>query len=176
MCLTLLMDIHNSRILKQTFMKKNYLLPHGFKLVGLILLLPFLVSCLWLLLGPGEGDWFKVDVPALYTLDLKNTCEWFTMTVTDPVNEICMLGLLASLVFVALSKEKDEDEMTAVVRMQSFVWSFWGTALIMLVAILFIYDFAFLHFAFASVFTSFILYVCKFNYEMIMIRRAQNEE
>ena len=157
-------------------MKQNYLLPHGFKRVGLIMLLPFLAACIWLLCGPCEGDWFLVDVPALFTLDIASTSEWFGMTATDPVNEICMLGLLVSLVFLALSKEKDEDEMTAVVRMQSFVWSFWCTAILLLVAILFVYDYAFLLFAFASMFVCFILYICKFNYEMIKIRRTENEK
>ena len=157
-------------------MKQNYLLPHGFKRVGLIMLVPFLAACIWLLCGPCEGDWFTVDVPALFTLDLASTSEWFGMTVTDPVNEICMLGLMVSLVFIALSREKDEDEMTAVVRMQSFVWSFWCTAILLLVAILFVYDYAFLLFAFASMFVCFILYICKFNYEMIKIRRTRHEE
>ena len=156
-------------------MKQNYLLPHGFKRVGLIMLVPFLAACIWLLCGPCEGDWFLVDVPALFTLDIASTSEWFGMTVTDPVNEICMLGLLVSLVFLALSKERDEDEMTAVVRMQSFVWSFWCTAVLMLVAILFVYDLAFMYFAFASVFVCFIMYICKFNYEMIQIRRTDKE-
>ena len=140
------------------------------------MLVPFLVACIWLLLGPGEAEWFTVNVPALFTLDIASTSEWFGMTVTDPVNEISMLGLLVSLVFIALSKEKDEDEMTAVVRMRSFVWSFWCTAVIMLIAILFVYDFAFLLFSFASVFVCFIMYICKFNYEMIKIRRTRNEE
>ena len=157
------------------FIKQNYLLPHGFKRVGMIMLVPFLAACIWLLCGPCEGDWFLVAVPALFTLDIASTSEWFGMTATDPVNEICMLGLLVSLVFLALSKEKDEDEMTAVVRMQSFVWSFWCTAVLMLVAILFVYDLAFMYFAFASVFVCFIMYICKFNYEMINIRRTYKE-
>ena len=157
-------------------MKKNYLLPHNFKMIGLIMLVPFLVACIWLLCGPCEGDWFIVDVPALFTLDIASTSEWFGMTATDPVNEISMLGLLVSLVFIALSKEKDEDEMTTVVRMQSFVWTFWCTAILMLVAILFVYDLAFMYFAFASVFVCFITYICKFNYEMIKIRRTENEK
>ena len=165
-----------SQTLKTDFMKKNYLLPHNFKLIGMIMLVPFLVACIWLLLGPGEAEWFTVNVPALFTLDIASTSEWFGMTVTDPVNEISMLGLLVSLVFIALSKEKDEDEMTAVVRMRSFVWSFWCTAILLLVAILFVYDYAFLLFAFASMFVCFILYICKFNYEMIKIRRTRNEE
>ena len=157
-------------------MKKNYLLPHNFKMIGLIMIVPFLVACIWLLCGPCEGDWFIVDVPALFTLDIASTSEWFGMTATDPVNEISMLGLLVSLVFIALSKEKDEDEMTAVVRMQSFVWSFWCTAILMLIAILFVYDLAFMYFAFASVFVCFIMYICKFNYVMIKIRRTENEK
>ena len=157
-------------------MKKNYLLPHAFKKIGLAMFVPFLAACVWLLLGPGECEWLSVKVPALLTLDLMATSQWFGMTVTDPVNEICMLGLLISLVFLALSKERDEDEMTAAVRMQSFVWSFWCTAIVMLIVILFVYDFAFMYFAFASVFVCFILYICKFNYEMIKIRRLQNEE
>lgn len=157
-------------------MKKNYLLPNVFKKIGMIMLVPFLAACIWLLLGPGECEWLSVKVPALLTLDLMSTREWFGMTVTDPVNEICMLGLLVSLVFLALSKEKDEDEMTAAVRMRSFVWSFWGTAIVMLIAILFVYDFAFMYFAFTSVFVCFILYICKFNYEMMIIRRTENEK
>ena len=92
-------------------MKQNYLLPHGFKRVGLIMLVPFLAACIWLLCGPCEGDWFLVDVPALFTLDIASTSEWFGMTVTDSVNEIGMLGLLVSLVFITLSKEKHADEI-----------------------------------------------------------------
>ena len=157
-------------------MKKNYLLPRNFKLIGLIMFVPFLAACIWLLLGPCEAECFTVKVPALFTLDIASTSQRFGMTVTDPVNEICMLGLLVSLVFIALSKEKDEDEMTAVVRMQSFVWSFWCTAILMLIAILFVYDLAFMYFSFASVFVCFIMYICKFNYEMIKIRRTENEK
>ncbi len=157
-------------------MKKNYLLPNYFKKVGLVMFLPFCIACICLLLGPGECDWMLVDVPALMTLDLDSVNEWFAMTRTDPVNEICMLGLIVSLVFIALSREKDEDEMTAVVRMQSFVWSFWCTAIVEILAVLFTYDFAFLNFAFISVFVCFILYIIKFNFEMAKIRRMENEK
>lgn len=35
----------------------------------------------------------------------------FAVTENDPINETAMLGLLASLCLIALSKEKDEDEI-----------------------------------------------------------------
>ena len=153
-------------------MRKNYLLPNYFKRIGLIMFIPFLALCIWLLAGPGECNWFIINVPALFTLNLANNAEWFTITTTDPVNEICMTGLLISIVFIALAKEKDEDEMTAVVRMQSFVWSFWCTAASELICILLVYDMAFLYFAFASIFIFFILFIIKFNSQMSKIRRA----
>lgn len=118
-------------------------------------------------------DWFLVRVPASLTVDLGGKEKWFCITKTDPVNEICMLGLLLSLVFIALVKEKDEDEMTAVVRMQSFVWSFWCTAFVEMFAVLFTYDRVFLYFAFTSVFVCFI-FIYRFNYEMV--RRTENEK
>jgi uncharacterized membrane protein len=87
-----------------------------------------------------------------------------------------MLGFIVSLVFVALSREKDEDEMTAVVRMQSFVWSFWCTAIVEAVAVLLTYELTFLNFAFVSVFVCFLSYIIKFNFEMAKIRRMENEK
>ena len=162
---------------KTDVMKKNYLLPNRFKRIGMVMFVPFFAACLWLLFGPGECSWFSLKVPALVSLSLNDGFprEWLVMTVTDPVNEVCMAGLLVSLAFMALSKEKDEDEMTMAVRMQSFVWSFWISAVIILVGIVLTYDLAFLNFAFISMFVSFILYICKFNYEMIQIRRSSHE-
>ena len=83
-----------------------------------------------------------------------------------------MFGLLISICFTALSKEKDEDEMTGLIRMQSFVWSFWVTAAVLAFGIIFIYDIAFMLFSFAAIFVVFILYIIKFNLAMRAIRRV----
>lgn len=159
-------------------MKKNYLLPYKFKKIGMALFLPFLTVCLWLLFAQDglEFDYFQIPVLAVWLDDLGNSSGFFEMTKTDPINEIGMLGLLVSLCFMALSKEKDEDEMTGQVRMQSFVWSFWVTSAILLLGILFLYDFAFLYFAFVAIFLVFILYILKFNLAMIAIRRENDEK
>ena len=135
-------------------MNKNYLLPHRFKTAGIIMFFPFCAACLWLLLS-GVLDCSYISWPAL--------C---------PINEIAMLGLLASLCFIALSREKDEDEMTGHIRMQSFVWSFWVTAAVLAFGIIFIYGLAFMEFAFAAIFLVFVLYILKFNLTMRAVRRA----
>ncbi len=98
---------------------------------------------------------------------------WFRMTETSLIEEIAMLGLLASLVFIALSREQDEDEMTAHIRMQSFVWSTWATSIVLAMGILFVYDLEFLTFMFLTMYLYLMLYIVKFNLAMHRERKGQ---
>lgn len=152
-------------------MNKNYLLPHRFKTAGIIMFFPFCAACLWLLLS-GVLDCSYINWPALFINPEDLTDNPFHVIKNDPINEIAMLGLLASLCFIALSREKDEDEMTGHIRMQSFVWSFWVTAAVLAFGIIFIYGLAFMEFAFAAIFLVFVLYILKFNLTMRAVRRA----
>lgn len=152
-------------------MNKNYLLPHKFKKIGIWLFFPFFALCFWLLFF-GELDCNILKWPAVaICTDSLNATQWFTVVTNDPINEFAMFGLLISLCFTALSKEKDEDEMTGLIRMQSFVWSFWVTAAVLAFGIIFIYEIAFMLFSFAVIFVVFILYIIKFNLAMRAIRR-----
>ena len=98
---------------------------------------------------------------------------WFCMTESSLIEEIAMLGLLASLVFIALSREQDEDEMTAHIRMQSFVWSTWATSIVLALGILFVYDLEFLTFMFLTMYLYLMLYIVKFNLAMHRERKEQ---
>lgn len=150
---------------------RNYLLPYKFKRIGLYLFFPFLAVCIWLLFW-GDWDCSILKWPAFaISLDDFGKREWLSVITNDPVNEFAMLGLLTSLCFIALSKERDEDEMTAQIRMQAFVWSIWVTAAILAFGILFLYGFSFLYFSFAAIFLVFIIYIIKFNVMMSTIRR-----
>ena len=159
-------------------MKKNYLLPFGFKRIGMVMFIPFCALCLWLLLAEDglEFNFFDVPALALCVEELFADLKIFQIIRTDPTNEIAMLGMIVSLCFIALSKERDEDEMTGQIRMQSFVWSFWVTAAVLVFGILFLYEFSFLYFAFAAIFLVFVLYILKFNLTMKSIRNENNEK
>lgn len=155
-------------------MYKNYLLPYRFKRIGIWMFFPFCAACAWLLLsGVLDCDLLKLPAIAICPDGLMTDSDKLLYVVkNDPINEISMLGLLVSLCFIALSKEKDEDEMTGHIRMQSFVWSFWVTAAVLAFGILFIYGIPFIQFAFAAVFLVFILYIVKFNLAMRSVRRT----
>ena len=142
----------------------------GFKKAGLWMVVPFLVLGVLCLCS---SDILKhVCINAMMPAVLSHE-GWFCMTETGLVEEIAMLGLLASLVFIALSREQDEDEMTEHIRMQSFVWSTWATSIVLALGTLFVYDLEFLTFMFVTMYLYLMLYIVKFNLAMLRERKEQ---
>ncbi len=148
-------------------MRNNYLLPNKFKKVGLILFIAAIaVFCLCQAL-----HWsLDVKVFALAS-DLFGGWQFCSVIENDIIDEIAMSVSLVGLCFLALSKEKDEDEMTGQIRMKSFVWTFWVTACILLFGIIFLYELASLYFTYIALLLVFILFIIKFNITMHQVRR-----
>ena len=131
-------------------MKSTYLLPHKFKRIGMWMFIPFCAMCLLCIIsGKLEFDYFHIPTLSVCIDGLFEESSFIEVVKNDPINEIAMLGFLVSLCFIALSKERDEDEMAERVRMVSFVWSLWITAAVLAFGILFIYQFSFLYFCFS---------------------------
>ena len=142
---------------------RNYLLPYSYKKVGMWMFLPFAALCLCL--------FFSVNLPKIMIPWIAIGDNLFYKGEADLITTLGMLGLLVSLCFIALSREKDEDEMTGQIRMQSFVWSLWFTAIILALGILFIMGLDFLSFTCAAIYLYFLVYILKFNFTMKAIRR-----
>lgn len=142
---------------------RNYLLPYSFKKAGMWMFLPFAAICLCLL--------FNVNLPDIMVPWIAFGDEFLYQGKASLLTEIGMMGLLVSLCFIALSREKDEDEMTAHIRMQSFVWSLWFTSIVLAFGILFVMGFDFLSFALAALYLYYLVYILKFNITMRKVRR-----
>lgn len=151
-------------------MKRIFLLPNYFKRIGALLFLPFAVICILMLFGIGDDD--SIKLPVMNLLEpLSSQDVWYHFHMSGGLVEIAMSGLLISLCFIALSREKDEDEMTAQIRMNSFVWSLWAMAILMTIGIFFTFGLDFLNYALIEPFAFFILYIIRFNLTMFRIRR-----
>lgn len=148
-------------------MKNDFLLPPLYKKVGLAMLLPFVGLGLYVMCG-GEFSFANVTFFALVENE-----EWFRLVENNFTDEIAMLGLLLSLVFVALSRERDEDEMTAFIRMRSFILSAWISAPLLAIGILFIYFVEFLQFMCMAIYFYLIIYIVVFNLAMCRERKDQ---
>ena len=152
-------------------MKKSYLLPVGFKKAGLWMVVPFLVLCVLCLCG--VMDELNLSVLSVKMPALVDYSGWFTTNETNLIDEIAMFGLLVSLVFIGLSRERDEDEMTAHIRMQSFVWSAWATSVVIALGIFFVYDIEYVTFMFVAMYLYLMLYAVKFYLAMYRERKEQ---
>lgn len=81
---------------------KNWLLPHPFKYVGFALLLILLVALVLkiTLFDVPKGGEVSMDV----------------VTTSMTINKVLSIALYLAIFFVSCSREKEEDEMTAVLR------------------------------------------------------------
>ena len=153
-------------------MKRNYLFPPVFKKVGWILFVPFVVLAFL-----QETIDLSVPVFALYVDEFWEKSKFFCLFNTNIVDEIAYIGLIVSLLFIAFSKEKDEDEYISQIRANSLVWALLINYAILILEIIFIYGIPFLYVLNINLFSILILYIIKFNIAIHSFRKSiQNEE
>lgn len=153
-------------------MTNNYLLPAVYKKIGLWMILPFIAGCIYCLFF-GDGHDLSCTVFAIASDGLDHA-KWFSLCKgVGILDEICMIGLLVSLVFIAFSREKDEDEFIERIRMQSLVWALMVNAFVLVFGIAFFYEFAFLYFCFIFLFLIYFLFLIKFHCELYRFRKME---
>ena len=122
-------------------MKKQPLLPHRFKMIGWVIFVP--VFTYWL---------------------LNINTQLFSLFKIEPNLTILIATLLISLIFIAFSKQKQEDEFVSSLRLNSWLWAAWINSALLLLADLFIYGRTFLSVVELNLFTFLIIFIIRFHY------------
>ena len=135
-------------ILKIKVMKTNCLLPNKFKIIGLVIFILGLVQ----FIAYDCGWWY---LPSIKVFGVITDDGWFKVISNDFDNELSVLSILIGLLFMALSKERDEDEMTVHLRGESFV-----------------YERPYLIFFYFAPYLFTFIYVCRFNFKVFRLRRG----
>ncbi len=157
-------------------MKQNYLLPHRYKKIGWILLVPAVILGCYVLFNDNEPKFFHIRVLSFFEKD-KLGFHWIKFRYNNVFNEIVMILLLVSLWFVAFSKEKIEDEYIKKIRLESLVWATHFNLFILLFSVLFLYDLNFFFVMELNLFSLLIFFVVRFNLELRKLKKtATNEE
>ena len=143
-------------------MKKNYLFPNSFKLVGLAITAVVLVAfIIWACLE--NSPEFKM--PAVIEGVLFRDCNYFCMADCGLLTFIIPV-LITGLVFIGFSKEKIEDEFVKSIREQSLVWATYFAAILLVIFTLTIYSWSYLY-AIYSIFPLFLIaFIIKFRVEL----------
>ena len=143
-------------------MKKNYLFPNSFKIVGLaITAVAFIALIIWMLLEISP----EFKMPAVIEGDFLGDCDFFCIADCGLITFI-MPVLIIGLIFIGFSKEKIEDEFVMSIREQSLVWATYCAAILLVIFTLTIYSWSYLY-AMYSIFPLFlILFIIKFRIEL----------
>ena len=154
-------------------MKTQFLLPTRFKKLGLCMLVPFIIMAAFQWFCGMDlisyTEWI-LPLPAIYD-DCMGGGQWFSIVNDSVYDEIWIIGLLLSLTFIALAKEKDEDEMISKIRLESMAWALWVTVGLFALETLWVFGFAYMESTFLTLFIYLIIFIAKFNYEMYKLKR-----
>ena len=159
------------------FMVKNYLFAPVFRKIGyslLIVAVIFFVLCLSF-----DQLAFGIEYPMI-SLTPQFEEEWSLFKIAPRITqggwfEIVMTLMCVGCVFVAFSKEKEEDECIAQIRMQSLVWALMVNMVLVLLTTLFIYGGSYLTCMAVYPFSTFLFFIIKYNISLSQFRK-NNEE
>lgn len=130
-------------------MRNYFLLPHACKNIGWVILVPMTVLGMIYIFFP--------DADILYI---------------DWMDEATIIGLATSMVMVAFSREKDEDEYTASIRNKHLALAFYIDLAILIVATLTINSFNYLNIIALQMFLALLIFIVTFNFAMWRLRKA----
>ena len=91
---------------------------------------------------------------------------WFGMDNDNFTDEVLSIGFLFGMLFIAFGAERVEDERVARRRLEAFQWAVLANSLILLLAIVLIYDITFFVVMEYNMFTTLIIFIVRFHYLM----------
>jgi len=146
-------------------MKTNYLISNKYKSIGWILFIMGILGGILIYLSEYETDIFNIKVFAVIggkTIFGKN--EYFSIIENGILDELITLLIIIGGFLVAFSREKVEDEFIYKLRKDSLVWALFVNYSILILATLFVYNFAFFDVLIFNMFTPLIFFVIRFNF------------
>jgi hypothetical protein len=138
-------------------MQAKWLFPHRYRLVGWLLFTPFLGLGIAGWYGEFSFKWLTVK-SALFRGCWDKDC---TNNLTD---ELAGLGLIAGLLLIAFSKERVEDEMISRLRLEALQWSIYANYLVLAIAMLTVYNNAFIDVMMYNMFTVLLVFIGRFRW------------
>ncbi len=154
-------------------MTSRFLLPNRFKFIGWLVAIPAFILMLFVLHGDFAFDFLSFsrgdtgdmqilfDSPTLFSIRTNN----FT-------DELGGILLITGLLLIAFSKEKDEDERIATLRLESLLWAVLINSFLLILAMIFLYNGLFLQVMSYNICTTLILFVIRFNVKLYADRRT----
>ena len=157
-------------------MKNNFLLPNRFKKIGWIIFVPVVLIFLFLEISKIEISFLNIRVFALFSNMFPDGHKFCTIIKDNFTDEILGILMIVSSIFIAFSKEKYEDEFISKIRLESLVWATYLNYGILVLAMLFVYGFAFFYVMEFNMFTVLIFFIIRFNWVVYKSKKLLENE
>lgn len=158
-------------------MFKQILLPNRFKLIGWIMLIPSALLGFLLMLSDLESKLaINSKVFALYNDEILGDKNHFGIISTDITNTLVGVVFILGAMMVGFSKEKQEDEYIANLRLSSLMWAVWVNYVLLFLSFIFIYGMGFFHVMIYNMFTVLIIFIGRFNVILLKNKMISTDE
>lgn len=147
-------------------MKSSFLLPNRYKPVGWILFALGIVAGIAFLIKAEEIAFFDLKVPVLFSDGFFSHQVFCSFVNNNILDEIAALLIISGALLVMFSKEKNEDEFIASIRLNALSWATVVNYAILLIAICFVYDFSFFWILVFNMFTILFIFLLRFYWLM----------
>lgn len=144
-------------VYKITIMKPKYLLPHLYKKIGWIILVPASILGICCFIPITEN-----------TLPNK----WFHQAFGETLEEVTMFLLFAGLLLVSYSREKDEDEYISRLRLESLQMAVIVNYVLLIIAAFIWHWLDFLSVMMYNMFTILIIFIARFHFLLYRQKKA----
>ncbi|UFH56029.1 hypothetical protein [Spirosoma sp. KNUC1025] len=149
----------------------KWLFPHRFRLIGWLVFIPSAILGLANMYDDFSPKWFVADIlGSSMTVTSGHSVSHLT-NIQNLTDEIAAIGIIVGLLLVAFSKEKVEDEMISRLRLEALQWSVYANYIILMIAIVTVYDMAFFSVMIYNMFTVLLVFIARFRW---LIHRNSN--
>ena len=147
-------------------MSTKLLLPNRYKKLGWIILIPATLAGIILAYNEFAAAWLWAKVFAVATDGANEHYKYFSIDRANITNTVIGTLFIIGAMLVGFTKEKNEDEFIAELRLSSLLWAVCVSYLLLLIAFIFVYGSPFLDVMVYNMFTILIIFITRFNYLM----------
>lgn len=154
-------------------MKKEMLLPYGFKKIGWAILIPTLLLGILMLIDGFNGfPSFllpgNADTPVYRLLD--------SAAMAYAMNNIALIGICVGGILVVCSRERIEDEMISRIRLNALLTALYVNYALLILAALCVYGEHFLNIMVYNLFTMLLIFLAVFRWQLWRLRKEAGDE
>lgn len=157
-------------------MSTKLLLPNRYKKIGWFILIPATISGLALAYNEFGVDWLWAKVFAIANDGSDLHYKYFSIRYSNITNTVIGSLFIIGAMLVSFSKEKNEDEFIAELRLSSLLWAVCVSYILLLIAFLLVYGSPFLDVMVYNMFTVLIIFIIRFNYLLYKNSKTVSDE